>query len=104
MKEHPEHKEKATKRTSSEGKKAFESAYKDHVKKHLQDRLAKTDKLIEKATAYRTELTAKSKGYRKAERKLAFKNVDTEIGRGDAGIARHEKMKQKTKEVQKNFK
>jgi hypothetical protein len=104
LNEHPEHREKAVKRTSPEGKKAFESAYKDHIKKHLTDRMAKAEKLIEKAKTYRTELVAKSKEYRTAERKTALKNTNAEIGRVDSAISRHEKFKSNTKDLQKNFK
>ncbi|PIR16333.1 MAG: hypothetical protein COV46_08790 [Deltaproteobacteria bacterium CG11_big_fil_rev_8_21_14_0_20_49_13] len=44
LKANPEHKAKKTKRTSKEGAKAFEAAYKQHVKEYLKARMAKIDK------------------------------------------------------------
>lgn len=44
LKDHPEHKEKKTKRTSKEGQKAFDAAFKQHAKEYLKERLAKIEK------------------------------------------------------------
>lgn len=44
LKANPEYKTKKTKRTSKEGAKAFETAYKVHAKEYLKARLAKIDK------------------------------------------------------------
>ncbi len=104
LKEHPEHKEKGTKRTSSEGKKAFESAYKAYVKKYLSERSEKADKLIEKAKTKRTGLVTKSKDLKKAKSTKKLNLTNKKIGKVDAAIARHERFKDKNKTVQKNFK
>ena len=104
LKEHPEHKEKGTKRTSSEGKKAFESAYKTHIKKYLVDRTEKTDKLITKATERRKNLVTKTKEHRKAEHFKKMKHVDKRISKIDAAVARHNKFKDQNKKLQKSFK
>lgn len=49
LREHPEHKEKKTKRTSSEGKKAFEAAFKAYIKKYLAAQVERFGKQIAKA-------------------------------------------------------
>lgn len=57
LKEHPEYKEKKIKRTSKEGGKAFDAAFKQRMKDYLKDRLTKIDKEKERATdAYLTKL------------------------------------------------
>lgn len=103
LKEHPEHKEKRTKRTSSEGKKAFESAYKAFIKKYLSERSDKIAKQISVATKKRDEIVAKVKELRKAEKLPRAKFVQKKAGSADAAIARFEKQLEKTKTIQKNF-
>lgn len=101
LKENPALKEKNVKRTSPEGKKAFESAYKDFIKKYLAERSEKIEKLVEKAKGQRTILVAKTKELRKAKRLSRVKDVDRRIGRLDAAIARHTRAKDRAKEKQK---
>ena len=104
LKEYPEHKEKGTKRTSSEGKKAFESAYKAYIKTYLSERTVKADKLVEKAKVKRTGLITKSKALKEAKSTKKLNITNKKIGRVDAAIARHERFKEKNKTVQKNIK
>lgn len=104
LKEHPEHKEKGLKRTSSEGKKAFESAFKAHAKKHLEGRVAHYEKSIETAKKLRTELVSKVKIANEAEKKIRVKQLNSQIGRVDAAVARHGRQIESAKASQKNLK
>lgn len=114
LKENPDFREKKTKRTSPEGKKAFDSAYRDQIKKYLVERSEKIEKLVEKARAQRVELVVKTKELRKAKRIRRVKEVDRKIGRIDAAVARlcgrsrsgaakarHTRSKDRPKEKQK---
>ena len=104
LKEYPEHKEKDTKRTSSDGKKAFETAYKANAKKYLAERMEIIDREIARATGRRKELVTKSKELRKAKKLIRVKKVDERIGKVDAAITRHQSLKERTKVRQKTFK
>lgn len=103
LKDHPEHKEKKTKRTSSEGKKAFEAAYKAFVKKYLAGRAEKMTKGLEKAKKRREEYTLKVKELKKAENHMRAKLMQAKVGRQDGAIARFTKQIEKTKAAQKDF-
>lgn len=59
LKAHPEYKQKKIKRTSKEGQKAFDAAYKQHVKEYLKDRLAKVDECLKKRKGANDGVTAK---------------------------------------------
>lgn len=103
LKEHPEHKEKQTKRTSAEGKKAFEAAYKTFIKKYLVERTSKIEKEIERSKKRREDLTAKLKAAHKSNKKLRIKFAQKKVGRTDRAIAGLGKIIEKTKTLQKNF-
>ena len=104
LKEHPEHREKNTKRTSSEGKKAFESAYKVHLKKYLDNAIKKAERLIERSGKDRSDLEAKLKIVRAGKNKIKIKRLIAQIGRKNAAIARHSDMIGRIKGKQKNLK
>lgn len=104
LKEHPEHKDKGTRRTSSEGKKAFDSAYKAFMKTYLSDRVGKVEKLVEKAQVKRGALQSKAKDLRKSGKAIKAKLVDKKIARTDSSIARQNRITDKTKSLQKSFK
>jgi hypothetical protein len=104
LKEHPEHKEKSTKRTSPEGKKAFESAYKSHIKKYLSERIEKVEKSLKKASAERKDLQAKAKEQRKAGNLVRAKALDKKIGTIDAAMGRSTRTKGRMETSQKEFK
>jgi len=104
LKEHPEHREKKTKRTSAEGKKAFEAAYKVFVKKYLSEREEKTAKIVSKTAEKKKALIAKSTEYRKAGNTIKTATAVRKIGAMDAAIARNEKLIERSKTLQKNFK
>jgi hypothetical protein len=100
LKENPELKEKQVKRTSPEGKKAFEAAYKAKVKDVLKERLVWIDKEVKRAgskkSALVTDIKAKKTGVTK-------RVVQDKIGKAEKYLHRLEKMTKKTKQVQKNF-
>lgn len=103
LKEHPEHKEKKTKRTSSEGKKAFDAAYKSFVKKYLSERAEKMGREIERATKRRAERVLKLAEAKKAGKKIRAKFIQEKIGKVDHAIARISKQQEKTKTKQKSL-
>lgn len=80
LKEHPEYKEKKIKRTSKEAIKAFDAAYKQHLKDYLKDRIVKIDKEKDRAE----------------KRKKEFSTME-------AYLTRLEKMRDRTKMLQKNL-
>lgn len=103
LKAHPEHKEKKTKRTSAEGKKAFDAAYKAFIKKYLAERIERLGKDIERSKKRRDDKVAKLKELRKAKKNPKAKLAQLKVGRADGGIARFTKQIEKTKNVQKSF-
>lgn len=102
LKEHPEYKEKKIKRTSPEATKAFEVAFKKHVKEYLGNRLKeierKRDRAIKKAAALTKQRTllAKAKKWPRA------KIIQAKIGRQDAWMAQLGKQLERTKSLQKS--
>ncbi|HPQ81148.1 MAG TPA: hypothetical protein PLZ86_05430 [bacterium] len=103
LKEHPEHREKKLKRTSAEGKKAFEAAYKAFAKKYLSGSLEKLDREIARATKRRDSEKARLVELRKAKKTVKAKIQQKKVGRHDAAIARFASQKEKTKAKQKNI-
>ncbi len=103
LKQNPEHREKGTKRTSPEGKKAFEAAFKSFVKGFLVKQLARCEKEIVLAGKRRDEAMQKGKEYRKAEKLPRVKLAQQKVGRYDAAVFRITKQREKTKAAQKNF-
>ncbi len=104
LKENPEHREKKTKRTSAEGKKAFEAAFKAHAKKHLEGRLTRFEKDVEVAKKKRAALSAKSTEARKAKRIMRVKELNSQIGRIDAALGRYARQIEGNKAKQKSLK
>lgn len=102
LKEYPEHKEKKTRRTSGEGKKAFESAYKSFIKKYLSGRAEKVGKDITLATKRREQYVSKLKETRKTGKCARARVIQEKIGRFDSAIARLSKQQGKAKEKQKS--
>ena len=88
LKGNPEHKEKKTKRTSSEGKKAFEAAYKKFIKEYLAERQKMLARMQERIAKSRDELSIKVKTFQKAKNLPKAKFYQTKVGIKDAAIAR----------------
>ena len=102
LKEHPELKEKKIKRTSAEGKKAFDAAYKSFVKKYLAGRAEKLAKDVTRQTKLRDGQLAKLRELRKAKKNVKAKAVQKKVGRHDAAMARFARQQEKTKAQQKS--
>ncbi len=87
LRENPEHREKKTKRTSNEGKKAFEAAFKANAKKYLEEQQARYDRQLGKASERSKVLTEKVSALRKAKKFARAKIAQRKAGRADAAIA-----------------
>lgn len=98
LKENPD--QKGLKRTSAEGKKAFEAASKKFLKEYLKNRLAKITRQQATATAIRDALVVRLKATKKAP--LA-KKMQLRVGQKDRAIAMFAKQIERTKEVQKQY-
>ena len=103
LKENPELKKKGIKRTSSEGKKAFNSAYKTKMKGYLADRAKRLDVSKKKATEKMKTLTEKVKSFQKAKKYSQAKVYQQKVGRQDAWLARLYKEAARIKTLQKSF-
>ena len=103
LKEYPEHKEKKTKRTSSEGKKAFETAYKKFIKNYLDERQTQLKKMDAKAVARRDDFLKKVQAHQKKKdfAKAAF--YQKKVGLQDAAIVELKRQAERTKTVAKKF-
>ena len=104
LKENPAHKEKGTKRTTPEGKKAFGSAYKAHIKKYLAERSKNIDEQIKRAEKRRDERVAKLRDYQKAKKLPLARRQQERVGRAGAAIGSLKRQKDRTKLLQKTFK
>ncbi len=100
LKDHPEHKEKKTKRTSKEGQKAFDAAFKQHAKEYLKDRLAKIEKEQKTVEANRSEFTKSLKEAKQELKKIALRK---RISAAGPHLARLERNHDRTKAQQKNI-
>lgn len=103
LRDNPEHKEKKTKRTSPEGKKAFESAYKKFIKDYLSERQKQLQGMEEKAKARRQEITKKVQGLQKSKNFGKANYYQLKVGRQDAALARFRKQMERTKFLQKKI-
>jgi hypothetical protein len=103
LRDNPEHKEKKTKRTSNEGKKAFEAAYKKYIKEYLAQRQQQLEKMEERATKKRDELMLKVKDFQKAKNFPKAHFYQAKIGKQDASLARIKKQKDHAKTLQKKI-
>lgn len=100
LRDHPEHKEKKTKRTSKEGQKAFEAAYKNHAKEFLKSRLAGIDAEKAMAEKSRKELAKELKETKADSKACCLRN---KICSTTAQLGRLEKLETRTKAAQKNL-
>lgn len=100
LKEHPELKAKQIKRTSEEGKKAFEAAFKKNIKEYLKTRLVAQEKSVKNITARRDALVTKLKATKKPGK---AKLLQAKVGCRDNAIHRTVKAVERTKAAQKHF-
>ena len=103
LKEHPEHKEKGLKRTTSEGKKAFESAFKAKAKEFIEGQQKRFDRDTEKVTARRAERTERVKGLQKAKKFAKAKIAQRKVGKADAALAQLNRQKDAAKAKRKSL-
>ncbi len=103
LREHPEHKQKKTKRTSPEGKKAFEAAFKAYIKKYLAGQVERFGKQIAKAEQTGKKQAAAVRELRKAKKWPKAKLAQEKTGRTDAAISRLKKQKERATAAQKSF-
>lgn len=100
LESNPEFKAKGIKRTSAEGKKAFEAAFKARLKDILKERLVFIEKEESRATSERLALTDLIKATKKpSQRKI----IQEKIGRKDRYLSRLSKMAERTKMLQKSL-
>ncbi|PIR21504.1 MAG: hypothetical protein COV45_01785 [Deltaproteobacteria bacterium CG11_big_fil_rev_8_21_14_0_20_47_16] len=100
LKANPEFKAKQIKRTSEEGKKAFEAAYKKHIKDYLKTRLTAQESTLKKITEGRDAWVKKLKATKKPTK---VRILQTKVGGRDAAIHRTKKAIERTKSAQKHF-
>ncbi|MBI2346791.1 MAG: hypothetical protein HYV03_07955 [Deltaproteobacteria bacterium] len=100
LKDHPELKTKGVKRTSKEGKKAFEEAYKTALKSHLKGLSAKLEREGKKATARRTALTTMLKADKGT---VVAKVLQQRVGQKDHAIAFLARQIERAKAAQKTL-
>lgn len=91
---------KKLKRTSPEGKKAFEAAFNAKIKAYLKTRTTKIEKAQQKATAKRDTLVVALKATKKP---FKAKRVQARVGQKDHAIAMLAQQLTRTKEVAKRF-
>lgn len=103
LRENPEHREKKTKRTSSEGKKAFEVAYKANLKKFLEDQQKRYDRQAGKATERAKALSAKVSELRKAKKSAKATVAQRKAGRADAAVAQIARQKSRAQAKRKSL-
>lgn len=94
LKAHPEAKKKALKRTSAEGKKAFEAAFKEFAKGYLKEKQDQIKKENDRATKAKKALVQKLKGVDGKKWHLKSKSLNVKIGRFDSYLAKLETQKE----------
>ncbi len=100
LKANPDLKAKKIKRTSDEGKKAFEAAFKKHIKEYLKNLVAHQEKAIKTIIAKRDALVKKQKVTKKPAK---ARILQTKVGRRDAAIYSTQKAIERSKSAQKHF-
>lgn len=100
LKASPELKARKIKRTSDEGKKAFEAAYKKYIKDYLKDLVTHQEKVLESIIVKRDALVMKQKATKKPARSRI---LQTKIGNRDAAAYRTQKTIARSKSQQKHF-
>ncbi len=84
----------------AEGKKAFEAAYKKHIKEYLKGRMDAQEKTLKSITTQRDALVAQQKATQKPAK---VRILQTRIGNRDHAIYRTRKAIERSKSQQKNF-
>lgn len=103
LKANPDAKEPKLKRTSPEGKKAFEKAYKEFAKIHLKTREEKLTAETDRAGKNRTKLIGQLKNLKGKRKHVQEKRLNKKTGRVDAYLAKLAKAKEGLKETTKKI-
>lgn len=103
LKANSDAKEKKLKRTSAEGKKAFEKAYKDFAKSYLKTREEKLTAESDRAGKNRAGLIAQLKNLKGKRKHVQEKRLNKKTGRVDAYLAKLAKAQAGLKEVAKKI-
>ncbi|MBI4237272.1 MAG: hypothetical protein HY696_02490 [Deltaproteobacteria bacterium] len=91
---------KGVKRTSPEGAKAFQQAYKAFIQTYLKQRLDRLGRQQTKTTGVRDALVGKLKATKKA---AVARRIQTRVGQKDHALVVITKTIGRTKELQKQF-
>lgn len=103
LKQNPALKEKKVKRTSSEGEKAYQAAFKKFAKEHLKSREEKIKKETDRANKTKKDLLGRLKKVDGKKWHLKAKELNQRIGRFDAYLARLTKLEEKSKQLTKKI-
>lgn len=103
LKTNSDAKEKKLKRTSPEGKKAFEKAYKEFAKNHLKTREEQLAAESDRAGKNRAGLIEQLKNLKGKRKHVQQKRLNKKTGRLDAYLAKLAKAKDGIKEVAKKI-
>lgn len=100
LKTNPEWKKKGVKRTSKEGKKAFEDAFATHATTHLKRLTAKLELEVKRATARRDVWVGRLKAAKKSP---VAKVLQTRVGQKDHAVHTLGRQIERAKALQKSL-
>lgn len=100
LREHPEARAKKLKRTSKEGKKAFEDAFKAHAKTYLKDLSARFEKDANRSTQRRDATIARLKATKDG---CAAKVIQARVGQKDHAIYAANRQIERAKALAKSL-
>lgn len=103
LKENPELKKKGVKRTSPEGEKAYQAAFKEFAKNYIKDREARLKKEEKRTAEAKAKLVEELKAVDGKKWHLKAKKLNREIGRLDAYLTSLQKSKERTKQLSKQI-
>lgn len=100
LKANPEWKKKGLKRTSKEGKKAFEDAFATHAKAHVRHLTAKLEQEVKKATTRREVWVGRVKAAKKSP---IAKVLQMKVGQKDHAVHALGRQIERAKALQKSL-
>ena len=103
LKANPDAKEKKLKRTSSEGQKAFEKAYKDFAKNYLKGREEKLAAETDKAGKRKAKFVDQLKALKGRRKYVQEKRLNKKVGRYDTYLVKLSQLKEGLKETSKKI-
>lgn len=103
LKQNPEFKEKKMKRTSPDGEKAYQAAFKKFTKDHLKNREGWVKKEEERVSKAKGALVKTLKGVDGKKWHLKAKDLNQKIGRYDAYLSKLSKWHEESKQLAKKI-